>query len=149
MMRDEHYVLDLCDRVLNHKSLRQHRFPFLLGDSGRCLPVDAFYPNLNLVIEYRERQHSEPVAFFDRRMTVSGIPRGQQRARYDQRRREVLPRNEICLIEFSYADFAHGRNKRLRRNEQDDICVIRSKLLNCCIQLVFPGDRLFASAPEA
>lgn len=145
-MRDEHYVLALCDAVLGRKSLRRHRFPFLLGDSGRPLPVDAFYPDLKLVIEYRERQHSEPVALFDRRETVSGVPRGQQRAIYDQRRREVLPKNGIRVIELSYSDFAHGSNKRLKRNEQEDISVIRSKLRDYAVQQALPAD---AASPRS
>jgi hypothetical protein len=47
--RDEDYVKELCDRVLNRKGLRQHRFDFLLGDFGRNgraghrLPVDAYF----------------------------------------------------------------------------------------------------------
>ena len=64
-MRDEEYILSLCDALLGRKPLRQHRFSFLLGDSGRRLPVDAFYSDLKLVIEYRERQHTEAVALFD------------------------------------------------------------------------------------
>src|SRR5688572_15643778 len=30
--KDEHYVLDICDKVLGQTSLRQHKFDFLLGD---------------------------------------------------------------------------------------------------------------------
>jgi hypothetical protein len=55
-MRDETYVLDICDRVLGVSGIRQHRFAFLQDDTGTPLPVDAYYPELSLVIEYRERQ---------------------------------------------------------------------------------------------
>lgn len=48
---DEAYILDICDTLLKQKGLRQHRFDFLRGDSGVKLPVDAYYPTLNLVIE--------------------------------------------------------------------------------------------------
>lgn len=90
---DEHYVLDLCDEVLGEVALRQHRFPWLSGDpsskTGRVvlLPVDGYWPGLRLVVEFYERQHSEAVPFFDKpdRITVSGVPRGQQRALYDER----------------------------------------------------------------
>lgn len=58
---DESYVIDLCDEVLKLKALRQHRFDFLTGDSGAKLPVDAYYPSLNLVVEFKERQHTEEV----------------------------------------------------------------------------------------
>jgi hypothetical protein len=102
-VRDEQYVLDLCDEFLGMKAVRQHCFPFLTGDpdlrgNRRPLPVDGFYPELRLVVEYHERQHKERVGFFDDKPTVSGVPRGEQRRRYDARRRELLPLNGITLI---------------------------------------------------
>lgn len=130
---DEAYIIELCDKVLNNKAIRQHRFDFLKGDSGVQLPVDAYYPELNLVIEYCERQHSEEVKFFNRRQTVSGVNRGEQRKIYDQRRKEVLPENGIELIEFTYNEFDHNRSKRLKRNSARDIKVIMSKLSNYII----------------
>jgi len=129
-LRDEEYVIALCDQVLGHTALRQHRFDFLRGDGepGRPLPVDAYYAELSLVIEYREKQHSERVGFWDDKTTTSGIPRGEQRKRYDQRRREVLPGNGIDLVEISYSDLAHGRSKRLRQDADQDVRVIRTML---------------------
>lgn len=130
--RDEHYVLDICDRALGIAAARQHRFPFLVGDPGRngvCrrLPVDAYYEPLQLVVEYRERQHSEPVGFWDGKPTLSGT-RGEQRRRYDERRRVVLPLHGIRLVELDYSMFAHDGQKRLRRDRVADEAVIRSKL---------------------
>ena len=121
---DEAWVIDLCDEVLGRKALRQHRFPFLVGDpgpSGRrtCLPVDAFYPDLKVVIEYHERQHRERVAFFDRRMTVSGMPRGEQRRRYDDLRRALLPENGYHLEILEWSEFEHDRAGRLLRGSRD------------------------------
>lgn len=128
MAKDERYIIDLCDRVLGRTASRQHRFDFLLGDKGDKLPVDAYYPDLNLVVEYRERQHVEPVPFWDKKATASGIPRGQQRPLYDQRRRDVLPRNGIDLVEFSYLDFKCDGRKRLVRDTEDNERVVREKL---------------------
>lgn len=123
---DESYVIDLCDEVLGLKASRQHRFDFLCGDTGTKLPVDAYYPDLKLVIEYYERQHAEPVKLFDNKQTVSGVSRGEQRKIYDERRKEVLPQHGIDLVIISYSDF--GTSKRLTRNETDNISVIREKL---------------------
>lgn len=122
---DEQYVIDLCDEVLGSVGLRQHRFDFLLGDpsprTGRqvTLPVDAYYPELNLVIEYHERQHAEPVVFFDRRPTVSGIGRETQHEMYDQRRRDLLHRHGINLIEICCLDLPHDGRNHLLREEGD------------------------------
>lgn len=127
-VRDETYVIDLCDEVLGRKASRQHRFPFLLGDSGKSLPVDAYYAEMNLVIEYCERQHSESVPFFDRRLTVSGVGRGEQRKIYDERRKEILPKYGIRLISISYSDFEYDSRKRIVREYQRDIQIVKNML---------------------
>ena len=132
-LSDESYVIDLCDEALGTPALRQHRFDWLRGDArpgkrGVRLPVDAYYPDHRLVIEYRERQHTESIPIMDRRMTVSGVDRGTQRAIYDQRRREVLPLHGIRLVELSFTDFAHDKNKGLCRRREEDLIVIRQAL---------------------
>lgn len=126
--RDEDYILDLCDQLLKKVASRQHRFDFLKGDSGHRLPVDAYYEDLNLVIEYRERQHTEDVRFFNRRQTVSGVDRGEQRRIYDERRRQVLPAHGITLVELDYSDFDHDSSKRLLRRTTADLAVLKVKL---------------------
>ncbi len=125
---DETYVIDLCDEIIRTKSLRQHKFDFLLGDKNKTgkqskLPVDAYYPTLNLVIEYREQQHTKPVAHFDKPhiKTVSGVHRGEQRKIYDQRRREILPQNGIKLIEIPYDLFNTDSGGRIIRDKINDI----------------------------
>ncbi|ROI10782.1 hypothetical protein EGI11_02505 [Chryseobacterium sp. H3056] len=119
--RDENYVLDLCDEVLDLIGSRQHRFEFLLGDAGTKLPVDIYYKEHNLVIEYREYQHTNAVKHFDKpdKMTVSGVHRGEQRKIYDQRRRDILPAKGIKLIEIDYTEFAHSKNRIMRDKEKD------------------------------
>lgn len=126
--RDEEYILDLCDEILGQKCLRQHRFPFLAGDKGHKLPVDGYYPTLSLVVEYRERQHAEPVRFFDRRLTVTGVHRGEQRRIYDQRRRDVLPQHGIHLVELNVTEFLHDSRKRLLRERDEDVRHLRMRL---------------------
>lgn len=118
---DENYVLNLCDELLHLKGSRQHRFDFLVGDSGVKLPVDIYYEKLNLVIEYREYQHTNELKFFDKPdvMTVSGVSRGEQRKLYDQRRRDILPQQKIKLIEINFTDFTHSKNKIVRNKERD------------------------------
>lgn len=127
-LSDESYIIDLCDEVLKIKAIRQHRFDFLRGDSGTRLPVDAYYPSLNLVVEFKEKQHTEEVSFFDKRLTISGVGRGEQRRIYDQRRRDELPMNGIKLIEFDYSEFEHTRSKKLIRNKTEDLKVVKGKL---------------------
>jgi hypothetical protein len=126
--RDEHYVLNLCDEVLGKKGLRQHRFEFLKGDSGTKLPADIYYKELNLVIEYREKQHTEEVKFFDNKQTVSGMSRGEQRKHYDELRRNILAQHVIKLIEIDYSDLTFDSRKRLARNRDADLEIIKGML---------------------
>lgn len=132
---DEMYVLDLCDRILCEVSLRQHRFEWLLGDlnaNGRQakLPVDAYWPGHRLVVEYREIQHDGPVPHFDKAhvVTVSGVHRGEQRAVYDARRDELIPRNGLRLVVIKPSTLAAGSRGRLLRHAASDQVVL-SKLL--------------------
>jgi hypothetical protein len=133
--KDEQYVLDICDKVLQQTSSRQHKFDFLFGDTnsnGKAakLPVDAYYEKLKLVVEYRERQHTESVTFFDKpeRITVSGVHRGEQRKIYDERRRKLIPQYGLTLVEISFTDFNHDNQKRIIRNVNQDTEVIKKLL---------------------
>jgi hypothetical protein len=130
---DEAYVVDLCDTALGRKAVRGHRFSFLVGDTGAALPVDAYYPDLDLVVEYRERQHSEAVTFFDKKLTCSGVSRGAQRIIYDQRRRDHLPTHGITLVELDYSDFPHDSRKRLKRTT-GDLAIVSKKFEACGIR---------------
>lgn len=123
---DEYYIIGLCNEALGMKAEQQYKFPFLLGDSGRALPVDAYYHELNLVIEYYERQHTEDVKFFNRRMTVSGVSRGEQRKIYDERRKTELPKHGIKFVVISYTDF--GTSKTLNREHDADLAVVKKLL---------------------
>jgi hypothetical protein len=130
---DEHYVLNLCDEVLGEQGSRQHTFDWLVGDAGktgtrRRLQVDAYWAGANVVVEYRERQHYEAVAHFDKpdRMTVSGVHRGKQRADYDARRDELIPAHGIRLIIIRPQDLAADSRGRLRRDRAADLRAVRS-----------------------
>lgn len=130
---DEHYVLDLCDEVLGIQGLRQSTFDWLRGDPspkrplGTRLPVDAYWPALALVVEFQEEQHSQPSPFFDRRQTVSGVGRGQQRRLYDARKREQLPLHALHLVVIEKADFL-VRSKRIVRNRGVDLDIVQQQL---------------------
>lgn len=130
---DEYYVIGLCDEILKREASRQHRFPFLIGDAreGRRpvkLPVDAYYEDLKLVVEYYERQHTESVPVFNRKETVSGVSRDEQRRIYDERRRKELPKHGISLITISYDDFEFDSKKHIIRNHEHNIEIVREKL---------------------
>lgn len=130
--RDEQYVIDLMDKILEATAQRQHTFDFLRGDAsegrqGKKLPVDAYYPELKLVVEYREVQHVKPVSFFDKpdKMTVSGVHRGEQRKIYDERRRELLPKHGIMLVEIPYDTFVCDTQHRIIRHAEKDLTTLK------------------------
>jgi hypothetical protein len=129
---DEHYIIDLCDKILKQKASRGHRFPFLLGDASlktgkkRTLPVDAYYHDIQLVIEYQERQHTESVKLFNK-PTATGVMRDVQRRVYDDRRLEILPQHGINIVILDYTTFK-TKNKKLLRDSLCDEHVLREKL---------------------
>lgn len=130
---DEAYVIDLCDGLLGERARRQHRFEWLEGDASasgarRALPVDAYYERQGLVVEYRERQHHESVPFFDRRQTVSGVGRGEQRRLYDRRREEEIPKHGLRLVAIRSDQLRVDRRGRLLRDERHDSGVLAALL---------------------
>lgn len=130
---DEHYVLDLCDEILGATGIRQARFDWLRGDvspsSGRSaqLPVDGYWPANELVVEFQEKQHTESVPIFDRRATVSGIPRGEQRRLYDRRKADLVPAHGLRLVVVHKSEF-EVRRDRIVRDRDRDTAVVRLRL---------------------
>lgn len=130
---DEHYVLDLCDETLGVVGVRQARFDWLRGDPtprlprGVMLPVDGYWPDLQLVVEFQEEQHSQPSPFFDRRQTVSGMGRGEQRRLYDERKRTLIPQHGLLLVVIEKSQFVL-RSRRVDRDHARDLQVVRQHL---------------------
>lgn len=128
-------MIDLCNEILGERARRHHRFDWLLGDPGTSggrvrLPVDAYYRDHGLIVEYRERQHDEPVAHFDKpdRMTASGVHRGKQRKLYDRRREEQTPAHGLRLVTVSAGDLQSDSRGGLRRDRESDLRSLRRLL---------------------
>lgn len=130
---DEHYVLDLCDEVFGVAGRRQARFDWLRGDPsarlprGMTLPVDGYWQSLGLVVEFQEEQHSQPSPFFNRRQTVSGVGRGEQRRRYDERKRTLIPQRGLRLVVIEKSEFM-VKSRRIDRDRSRDLEVVRHYL---------------------
>lgn len=124
--KDKNYVLDLCDEVLKQKSSRQHQFDFLVEDILTKFTVDAYYVDLNLVIDYQEFYKPRVVKPFekDERPAPGGVAREDERNLYDQRRRTALPANGIQLLEINYTDFTIDEKNRIERNREEDLSVV-------------------------
>jgi hypothetical protein len=132
---DEYYILDLCDELLDEKAARHHTFDFLVGDvhqDGRTrteLPLDGYYYELNLAIEYLEKQDSEDSKVDNPdKMTISGVKRTEQRKIYNRRKREVLRKKEINFIEIKYSDFDYDDQFKLIRNKERDSKILKKIL---------------------
>ncbi len=137
---DETYVISLCDEVLALKANRQKRFDFLLGDlhkNGKTqtmLPVDAYYEELQLVVEYKEIQNYRPLAVIEEKEDeeenekVKSVSREEQRRIYDERRAKVLPENEISMIVISYSDFAYDDKNKIIRDKESDLKIVQTAL---------------------
>lgn len=130
---DEHYVLDLCDEALDANGIRQATFDWLRGDPspsrplGTKLRVDAYWADLQLVVEFQEEQHTKPSPFFDRRHTVSGVGRGEQRRLYDERKALLVPEHGLRLVVIDKSEFV-VRSKRISRTRVTDLAIVRTRL---------------------
>lgn len=120
---DEFYLVNLCDELLKAKASRKHTFDTLVGKlhkKGKTrtkLPLDAYYEDLKLVIE-----------FFEKKDTEESSEREAQRKFYDQRKKVVLEKKEIHLIDVNYALFECNENDRLIRNNENDRSILKGVL---------------------
>ena len=132
---DEFYILNLCDELLKEKASRKHTFSNLLGDMHKRgktrtkLPLAAFYEDANLVIEFLEKQNNTEEQLEKLNvMTVSGITRSEQIKRYNKRRRDVLQKKDINLLEIDYSSFECDNKKNLSRDKNKDVAVLKKIL---------------------
>jgi hypothetical protein len=85
------------------------------------LRFDAAWVSRGLVVEVDEDQNRRPVAFWDKPdvTTVSGVPRGQQRAIYDRRKPTAARVQGFTVIEIAWErrppPGAHKRQDDRRR----------------------------------
>ena len=75
----------------------QKTFDWLLGDKGTRLRVDGYFPSKNLVVEYHGAQHFLSNKLMDRRPG-----RAEQRRRYTELRKKLIPKHGLKLLEIRY-----------------------------------------------
>lgn len=91
------------------------------------MPVDGYWWELGLVVEFQEEQHYEPSPFFGRRQTVSGVGRGEQRRLYDARKWASVPANGLNLVVIAKSGFVL-RSKRIVRERTRDSGIVGALL---------------------
>lgn len=104
--KQERYCAKLVSDALGGIEYKENcRFDFLRGNhtrtrsQGTTLPVDAYYPAFQVVLEFREGQHyGNRFDFRDGRITATGETRKEQRRKYDKKREDILPAKGIKLL---------------------------------------------------
>jgi len=132
---DEYYIVGLCNNFLEQKASHQHIFEDLLGDlhkNGKTrtpLPIDAYYEELKLAIEFSEKNYVENDVFDKpNKKTISGGNRAAQRERYTRIKKSFLIKEEIKLIEIEYNKFNLDSRLRMIRNFEKDTEIIKKAL---------------------
>lgn len=120
---DEFYLVNLCDELLKEKASRKHTFDTLVGrlhKKGKTrtkLPLDAYYENLKLVIEFFKKNDSKDTD-----------ERTAQRKFYDQRKKAVIEKKKIKVVDVNYALFECDEHDKLVRNKEKDCTVLKAVL---------------------
>ena len=56
-------VQGYAEEILSCKALTEYSFDWLISSKGYLMPVDIYFPEYNLIIEYNGQQHYKPVDF--------------------------------------------------------------------------------------
>lgn len=125
---DEFYLVNLCDELLEQEASRKHTFNTLVGNlhkrgKGRTkLPLDAYYENLKLVIEFLRKDKD-----FDA-LDKNEQARMIQVQRYNQLKKKAIVQKDLRLIEINYAAFECDEAGKLIRNEAHDKLILKDIL---------------------
>lgn len=127
------YVIGLVSELLEEEPEREKTYPWVVGDvsqktsRSRQLPFDAVWESRRLIVEVDEDQHRRPVPFWDKpdKLTASGVPRGEQRRLYDERKRMAAHAHGYTVVEIPW----ERRPVPAKRDRAADLVVVRSKLL--------------------
>lgn len=87
--------------------------------------------DFRLIIEYRERQHEEPGPKHWNKPMVSGVPRDEQRRKYDELRDVEIPARglRLVIITPSHLD-STSRGRRRKRDRAADLEALRAVLVD-------------------
>jgi len=125
---DEYYLVNLCDELLNEKASRKHTFDSIVGNlhkrgKGRTkLPLDAYYKDLKLVIEFFEKRKEEE------NLDEVAQARLEQIKYYDALKKEAVIKKELQYIAINYASFECDDKGKLARNKDNDTVILESLL---------------------
>lgn len=131
---DEYYLVNLCDEVLEQKASRKHTFDTLVGNlhkrgKGRTkLPLDAYYEDLELVIEFFEKIDSVEELDDSKKLNQKEQGRIAQRKYYDQLKKEAIIKKKLRLVEINYALFECNDENKLVRDAENDRLVLKGIL---------------------
>lgn len=126
---DEYYLVDLCDEILGEEASRKHIFDSIVGNlhkhgKGRTkLPVDAYYKNLKLVIEfYKDRSETQEEPSEKEQARVAQI------TYYDELKKKRILKMELRLLKIKFSRFELNDTGKLIRNTEEDIAVLKNIL---------------------
>lgn len=130
------YVTELLEAILGLAEIEK-RFDWCRGDTrrdggrGRTLPFDAVWESRKLIVEIDEKQHGGAVAIFDKpgQLTVSGVHRGEQRRRYDERKAALAASHGYRLVRVNVSMFGRSA-RRLLHKDAGDADLVREFLRN-------------------
>jgi len=125
---DEYYLVNLCDELLQQKASRKHTFDTLVGNlhkrgKGRTkLPLDAYYENLKLVLEFfRKNEITEELDEEEK-------ARKAQIKYYNQLKKKAILTKKLRLVEINYASFECDAENKLVKNSESDRSVLKGIL---------------------
>ncbi len=125
---DENYLINLCDELLGKEAARKHTFDTLVGNlhkrgKGRTkLPLDAYYKDLKLVIEFF--QTNKPVEELDEKEQA----RIAQIKYYDELKKEAVLAKSMRYMKINFAQFECNETNKLIRNTENDTLVLKGIL---------------------
>jgi hypothetical protein len=104
MHLSEKYALGLVSEVTGVDFIPQMKWDWLVSKKGTKLPVDAYYKELNLAIEFDGAQHRQPL------VNMGGIEKYITQVENDQIKNSEIPKHGIQLIRIDSREPWHDKD---------------------------------------
>lgn len=115
--KSETIVIENIRSLTSNNYNPQHTWDWLINDNGNLLFVDAYFPELNLVIEYDGIQHFEPIK------NMGGEEAFIRNQLHDSIKNKLLNDKGIILIRFNYKDDIQDMDLISSKLEENNIVI--------------------------
>jgi hypothetical protein len=111
----EKYALGLISEITGVNFIPQKKWEWLTSEKGTKLPVDGYFEELNLVVEFDGAQHRKPL------INMGGIEKHKTQIENDKIKDNEIPKHSIKLLRIDSRESWHDKDYMIQKLIENNI----------------------------